>query len=108
MLKEHLEEIKTHLKAKEYDDAVRVVNLATATVQQGVREHKAYEQIAPMIEQRRKLAESEARRLKDLGQNIPLAQAIGLIGQIVKIFREYVTDPNDLRDASRKISELIN
>ena len=100
---------KAHI---ELDDTVsseakRVASLLRITVRQGIRTYKQYEALQPMIEQRRRLVESEAKRLKDLGQTITLEQAYGLISLLADVVKKHVTDHDTLTLIHRELAEIV-
>ena len=60
-----------------------------------------------LIEQRRKLVESENRRLQVLQQMIPAASALLLIGLLEQVVKRHVTDPRQLAAISAEFLELF-
>jgi len=59
-----------------------------------------------LIEQRRKLVESESRRLQVLQQMIPAENALLLIGLLERAVKRHVTDPRQLAAISAELLEL--
>lgn len=59
--------------------------------------------LCALIEQRRKLVEAEARRLKDLSQFVSIAQFRATLALFLALFREFVPDPKDLQEIQRRV-----
>lgn len=78
------------------------------TIQRGLVEFSIYEQVQPMIEQRRRLVESEAKRMKELEQNITADKAMGIIALLADIVRRNVTDRNQLAAISNELAAAVN
>ncbi len=77
-------------------------------IQQGLSDAYAWAEISTLIEQRRKLVESEAKRLKDLNQNITAEKAMVLISALSGAVKRHVTDPDQLRAVARELAQLVN
>jgi hypothetical protein len=58
----------------------------------GTHDYQAWETITELIEQRRKLADSETRRLATLQQMLSAEQAMLLVGVVVDIIARHITD----------------
>jgi hypothetical protein len=68
-----------------FDDVGRLVT-------RGVGDTAAWREIGKLIDQRRKLVESEQRRLTLAHEVLSRDQALALVGQVVDIFRRHVSD----------------
>jgi uncharacterized protein YjcR len=91
-------------------DEVGVMKLRAAhlkTLQDGLRTSEAYESVQPLVEQRRKLAESENKRLKDLRATITMQQAMGIITLLTSIVKTHVTDQKVLAAISEDLARTI-
>lgn len=66
-----------------------------------------WERIIAGIEQRRKLVESERKRLVEMRQMITAEQALALIAAISDVVRRHVDDPHILGAISRDIARII-
>jgi hypothetical protein len=80
-------------KAKQDVDAMHA---ALAEVQRlitgGTADYAAWHEVGALIEQRRKLVESEQRRLTLSAEVLSREQALALMGQVVDILRRHVPD----------------
>lgn len=75
-------------------------------IREGYQEYMAWIEIRETIEQRRKLADTERQRLKDLQATIDARSAMLLVQNIVRIIRENVDDKETTRRISREIGRL--
>lgn len=73
----------------------------------GVRANMHWQQITDLLEQRRKLVDTERRRLVDMQQMITSEQAMVLVSALISIIREEVTDRNVLTRLQARISGLL-
>ncbi len=83
------------------NDLNRILNL-------GVDDYLAWDEIGKMLEQRRKLVESERKRLTDMEQMITAERAMVLLSAVVAIIKEHVTDRKALSAISTDIGQLIS
>lgn len=74
----------------------------------GVDDYKAWDEVGKMLEQRRKLVESERKRLMDMEQMITVERTMVLLSAVVSIIRENVTDRKILSAISSDIGRLIS
>jgi hypothetical protein len=73
----------------------------------GVADWYAWSELMSLFEQRRRLVESERRRLVDLQQMITAEQAYMLIGRLGAIVKEYVDDQKILAAISNDLRDLV-
>jgi hypothetical protein len=87
--------------AKRGEDVARM-HTTLARVEQlidsAVDDHQAWAEIGERIEQRRRLTESEAKRLVVLQQMLTAEQAMALMRAMIDIITRHVTDKQALRD----------
>jgi hypothetical protein len=72
-----------------------------------VADTEAWAEIHTLIESRRKLADTESRRLSTLHQMITCEQAMVLVGVIVDIITRYVPDTQALRQITLELQRLV-
>jgi hypothetical protein len=82
-----------------YDDVGRLVT-------KGVGDTAAWREIGELIDQRRKLVETEQRRLALAHEMLSRDQAMALVGQVVDIFRRYVSDRDVLNAIALDVQAL--
>lgn len=96
--------IKQQDKTKQQDIAIKLDML----IKQGHDDYLAWNEIQNVIEHRRKLVESERKRLIETQQYVTAVQAMTMIGSILAIIKENVTDRNTLQAISQGINHLVS
>ncbi len=69
---------------------------------------KLWNEIVLLIDQRRKLIESEQKRQVSLGQMITADRALLLVSALIGVIKDHVTDRSTLHNISSDIGKLIN
>lgn len=64
-----------------------------ALIEEGLEDRANWAEIAALMEQRRKLVDTERRRLADASQMVTASEALSLVRAVVAIVQEHVTDP---------------
>lgn len=77
-------------------------------ISRGVSDYAAWHEIGDVIEQRRKLVESERKRLIELQQILTIEKAMLLVGALSEIVRRHVADRGQLAAISQDIHALLN
>jgi hypothetical protein len=77
-----------------------------AAVEAGMDDYATWRDIAELVEQRRKLVESEHKRLVAMQQMITSEQAMILLAVITDTVRKYVSDPTALAAISAEFRAL--
>ncbi|MGH9818998.1 MAG: HGGxSTG domain-containing protein [Pyrinomonadaceae bacterium] len=108
----------TYLKAlfAEYEDALdendeRIEPLRSKmrmTISRGFQAFNVFETTQPIVEQLRKLKESENKRLKDLQATITVQQAMGIIAMLASILKTHISDPKVLAAISEDLARTVN
>lgn len=75
-------------------------------ITEGGSDYAVWEDIGRALEQRRKLVESENKRRKDMQEFITSQQALAIMGAVVGIIKQHVTDDKQLQAISRAIDAL--
>lgn len=65
------------------------------------------ERLLALVDQRRRLIESEARRMQQLQQMITVAQFTTAMKAVAEVIREFVTDDGKRRMAQRRLEQLL-
>ena len=83
-------------------------------LQNGACANQIWSQIMAAVEQRRRVAETESRRIVSMGQAVPIARVVEIIGLVCQSFRNIALTHADretanliLRDASRDVNRII-
>ena len=77
-----------------------------AAILAGVQDEAAWAEIAGAIEQRRKLVESERKRLVETNQTITVERAMLIIAGLTDIIRRHVPDPQQRAAIAADLSQL--
>lgn len=93
-------------KAKPEQAAAAIAELSNL-LNKGAGDWLAWDEIAKLLEQRRRLVESERKRLVEMKQVITAERAMLLIGAIAGIIREHVSDRAVLAAISADIGKVI-
>jgi hypothetical protein len=93
-------------KANNANDQVDALNTIIELISKGHADYRAWSEIATVLEQRRRLVESERKRLTEAQQTLTIEKAMLLIGAIGGIIKAHVTDVTTLRKISADISAL--
>ncbi len=99
------------LAAKRVGDSVAqavALNALLETVGQGHADYRAWQEIGALLEQRRKLVESERKRLVEMQQTLTVERAMLLIGAISGVIKAHVHDRTTLAAIGRDIESIIS
>lgn len=88
-------------------DELALVDARIGEVLQGKLDDTRWSEALGLIERRRKLAESEQRRLATLNQYVSIEQIYAFIGALGSILREHITDRRALAAVQRDLSGLL-
>ena len=73
----------------------------------GIQDYKAWSELLGAIESRRRLAETERRRLEAMQQTITSERAMLLVAALVDAVRRHVTDKAVLDAVGREVAQLV-
>lgn len=76
-------------------------------ITQGAEDWMRWQEVYGLIEQRRKVAESEAKRQVQLKQTLTVSQAMTFLTAVVDMVKRHVRDEEALRAISRDITRLV-
>ena len=97
------------LAAKKADDRIAqaiALNKLMDLISQGHTDYRAWGEVGSVLEQRRKLVESERKRLQEAQQTLTVEKAMLLIGAIGGIIKAHIHDRSILSKISADISAL--
>lgn len=78
-----------------------------ALIQRGMGDYAAWDEISRLMEQRRRLVESESRRLKDMQAMISAEEAMAVIGELYVILQTHIEDSVILDRIGRDITARL-
>ncbi len=76
-------------------------------INRGISDYAAWHEVGLVLEQRRRLVESERKRLVELQQVITTEHAMTLLAVVVDVIRRHVQDTGVLANISADISRLV-
>ena len=79
----------------------------SVAINNGRQDYDAWNEIHKLVDQRRRLVESERKRLEQMGQMVAVEQFMLLIAQIVDLLRRHVHDRDTLATLSAEINRLV-
>lgn len=97
---------RDYIKAKDKDREHCLTSLL-GLVDQGAADYAAWEDVRSLLDQRRRLVESEHKRLAEMQQTLTVEKAMLLIGAVAGIIRSHVSDHTALQAISTDIERLI-
>lgn len=77
-------------------------------IDQGANQHAAWAALQNLIEQRRKLVESEHKRLVQAQQTISAEQAMALVGGLLGIMKQHIHDRATLSAIQTDVARLLD
>ena len=83
------------------------VNSIIALIRRGNADHAAWSEVMGLVERRRKIAESERKRLIQQHQVVGTEVAMALLGQLVTVVKEHVQDDDAIRAISDEYARLV-
>lgn len=83
------------------------IALLDAQLQEIVAGDPDWETVVLLVEQRRRLVESERKRLIDLQQVVTAGEAVALATQLIDVVRRHVTDRETLAAIGREFGALL-
>lgn len=107
-LQAHYETLTLATQQKDLGAGAAAFEKIGALITGGASDYLVWAQISAMLEQRRRLAESERRRLVDMQQMITSEQAMTLVAALSDIVRKRVTDRDILAAIQNDLARLLD
>jgi hypothetical protein len=86
----------------------REISLLDTLLEELVTDATDWGSIADLVERRRRLVESERKRLAEMNQTLTVTEAVALASKLIDITRRYVTDQSVLAAIGREITALLD
>jgi hypothetical protein len=99
---------KAEYLAASGDDQPHKLWQLLAAIDAGANDYAAWSDVRSLLDQRRRLVESERKRIVELQQTISVERAMLLIGAISGILKARITDRHLLAQISQDIQALLN
>lgn len=94
-------------QASDIKGQMDALNLIMELISQGHTDYRAWGEVAAVLDQRRRLVESERKRLVEMQQMISSERMMVLLGAVVGVIQEHVTDRTILSGITTGIQKLI-
>ena len=88
-------------------EKARAAVMLDRLIEEALQDYMAWSEIQIALEQRRKLVESERKRLVDMQQYITSQQAMTLVAAMIGIIKENVRDRDTLQNISTAVNGLV-
>lgn len=96
------------IRSQDADEQQKLGLKLDMLIQKGNDDYEAWNEIKSTIEQRRRLVESERKRLVDAQQYVTAVQAMNMMSQILLIIKDNVTDIKTLSAISSGINQIVS
>lgn len=106
-LREAYDDLQIAMHAKKPLDIQDALQQINSLIVRGNSDYRAWSEIHEVIEQRRRLVESERKRLIETKQTLTVEQAMLMISALTNIIRTHVTDRQILSAISGDINKLV-
>lgn len=93
MVQDAYEQLKQAIRAKDATGMAFELSLLEDVIERGINDYDAWDAISGVIEQRRKIVETERKRLVDMQQMITAERAMVLVSVLQDSVRRHVDDP---------------
>src|SRR5581483_3937130 len=92
---------------KDTDEARAALAALDRLITEGIADYAAWKEVFELVEQRRKLVESERKRMVEMQQMISMERALILIGAIGETIRRHVADNQSRQRIAADIARLV-
>lgn len=100
-------ELITAIKASDQKGQKEYIGLILDLISQGHADYHAWGEVAAVLDQRRRLVESERKRLTEMQQMITAERAMVLLNAVVGVIQTHVHDRTTLAAISTDIQRLV-
>lgn len=100
--------LSASMQAKDADAITEHLTALGQLLNSGVADTELWHEIQSLIDQRRKLVESESRRLVELGSVLTVEQAMAFSSAVLAAVKSNVADPQALTAISEAVTRLLN
>lgn len=95
------------LRRDDNESSTQLIAELGQILESGYKDYMAWNEIQKSIEQKRKLSESERKRLVDLHQMITTEELMLVVGALVDSIRQNVSDTHALSNISKDVRSLL-
>lgn len=95
-------------KARDGAEVARLLNDLGGMITRGHADYAAWADLRTLVEQRRKLSETESKRRKDMQDMITTENAMVLVTSLSESVRRNVSDPDQLKAITADLARILN
>jgi hypothetical protein len=106
-LAERMVDVNMAIKAGDFDALNTGLREVTRIIKEGAAEEAAWSEIRQTFEARRRVGETEQKRLAVLNQFISAEQMMGMLAECQRIIARYVDEPEKRRSLARDFEQLV-
>lgn len=106
-LREAWRDFTTARNASDAEGMADSLNEIEAAIKAGYSDYVAWADVRSILDQRRRLTDSERKRLVDAQQTMTIEKAMLLVSRLSSIVREHVSDPATLRAIADDVRNLV-
>lgn len=92
LVKTSFAELKAAMKIADHEGVAQAMNTLNKSINKGQLDYVAWAEVIRLTEQRRKVVESERKRLVEMNQYITAQQGMALVAALVDSCRRHITD----------------
>ena len=106
-IKKSFEDFSAALKAGDSDEIARNLSEMQRLITRGQGDYQTWREVSNVIEQRRKLVESERKRMLEMQQFLSVEQGMTMVLSVAGIVKRYITDPEQLASVSNELASIL-
>lgn len=101
-------DILTYASLQNYEAVMRATHEMGALIEQGIRESEVWKEAYQVIEQRRKLVDTEMKTLNTIGAMLSMEQVMLLLGKLVAAVTLHISDRESLAKIHGEFSKVLD
>jgi len=101
-------QFESAMTAQDMESIKTQMRVLQILVRKGGEDWEVWKSVTDLIEQRRKLVESESKRMKDQAETMTATEAYVLFNAILTLVNEHVTDKETKAKLQRGFENLVN
>jgi hypothetical protein len=95
-------------QARDTEAMARALDTIALLIRRGHADYAAWHEVYGLLEQRRRIVESERKRVLEMHQSLTVEQAMALMAQLVQIIKRNVANPAEREAIGAAIDALAN
>lgn len=108
LVKSSFAQLKKSMSEGDHDGVAEALNTLNKAINKGSSDYAAWSEIVNLVERRRKIVESERKRLVEMNQYITAQQGMTLVAALVDSCRRHITDHSQLQAIVNDLTRLTS